>query len=405
MAGEESFVLSHLSVPVSVDEGLTSTSSELTGSVDEREATVSSKQFGPVSSELSSPVSSSLSGSVSADICSSDLSGPVSIDALPEESNTAAGVQDVSLQMVELRVDDDKIPKTEENQKVPCLLALEEKLIGCAPSQEEAKRFDGIILYHEDDHKPARDFLARISSVTVESGEPLNVVLFEETISVSKPFFEALEEVIDKTLYTFIFVTNNFTEEKLWTLVKDSCLIKMLYDPKRLWSVVPVWTEKRSRFRKVPFGLNAITGLNYYKNNEHFSASVQQLYVNSKRTPVSLPGKNVAQEDLSFETMFQNVDTNVELEDKMIPHLAVAIGKNWQFLAHEVGLSIIDIEHIEADRDSVKMRVYEVLTRWKGNPQTIHLTVEDLIKAIRKNPAISVDWKTIRKVVAEYSKT
>lgn len=156
--------------------------------------------------------------------------------------------------------------------------------------------YDVMILYSPTDFKAAEKYREHLKSLEMESGREVRAVLCDdselESLAASK--FQHLDEAFKRCTFAFVFLTKQFCENEWCQLSSEECLMESIYNPKRKWCVVPVYTIQRSKadFR-VPMGLNSLKGVNYYNNDEFYRRGLKKLigdklYIREKNEQVLL---------------------------------------------------------------------------------------------------------------------
>ncbi|XP_053407028.1 probable serine/threonine-protein kinase pats1 isoform X2 [Mercenaria mercenaria] len=87
------------------------------------------------------------------------------------------------------------------------------------------------------------------------------------------------------------------------------------------------------------------------------------------------------------------------LTDKDLGRFSQAIGKDWQILGPEIGLSRVIIEHITVDYpQSTAMKIFKMLSIWRDRNEDT-CTIGNLVMVLKKCKTITVDWDTVRNII------
>ncbi|XP_053375129.1 probable serine/threonine-protein kinase pats1 isoform X2 [Mercenaria mercenaria] len=90
---------------------------------------------------------------------------------------------------------------------------------------------------------------------------------------------------------------------------------------------------------------------------------------------------------------------NKDITDKEFSRFAQAIGKNWQFLGLELGLTSVQIDHvIEDNPHSVAMQIYKMLIQWRLQVQD-EAKMDIFVKILQTCSNVNVEWDEIRNIV------
>jgi hypothetical protein len=92
--------------------------------------------------------------------------------------------------------------------------------------------------------------------------------------------------------------------------------------------------------------------------------------------------------------------TDFELGDEQLGKLSKTVGKNWQTLGIKLGLSTVQIEHIELDNQTTELRIFRMLRAWADKEQT-NATFNTLIQVMKSATEVSVDWDQVRNIGEE----
>lgn len=88
---------------------------------------------------------------------------------------------------------------------------------------------------------------------------------------------------------------------------------------------------------------------------------------------------------------------NTNLSDRLLCRLAGLIGKHWESLGLELGLSIVEIDHIRADHESTLMAVFAMLQKWMKSKQG-EARASDLLLAMWNCKMVIVKWEGLATV-------
>ncbi|XP_053392115.1 uncharacterized protein LOC128554831, partial [Mercenaria mercenaria] len=86
-----------------------------------------------------------------------------------------------------------------------------------------------------------------------------------------------------------------------------------------------------------------------------------------------------------------------KLSQKHLSRLASAIGKGWQCLGTELGITQVEIDHIELENEGVANRIFQMLLKWKYRPEN-NATLDVLVKSIKKCPSVTIEWDEFRNI-------
>ncbi|XP_053375688.1 uncharacterized protein LOC123533991 isoform X2 [Mercenaria mercenaria] len=110
--------------------------------------------------------------------------------------------------------------------------------------------------------------------------------------------------------------------------------------------------------------------------------------------------------EMAKEEWFQDnkkitVIPDYQLTDKLLSSLSPCIGKNWQLLGLELGLTQVQIDHIIEDHPhSTVMRIYFMLRNW-WNEDESNAALKVLVETLQRCPHVQVDWDKLRNVLDE----
>ncbi|KAJ8304534.1 LOW QUALITY PROTEIN: hypothetical protein KUTeg_018117 [Tegillarca granosa] len=117
------------------------------------------------------------------------------------------------------------------------------------------------------------------NDIITKSGKCIKAVLFDdaELESLAGSKFAHLEKAFERCTFAFVYLTKEFCEnDDGWCRVSsEECLMKAIYDKEKS---VPVYTVQRNKANfKIPMGLNALKGINYYNNDEFYRRGLTKL--------------------------------------------------------------------------------------------------------------------------------
>lgn len=88
------------------------------------------------------------------------------------------------------------------------------------------------------------------------------------------------------------------------------------------------------------------------------------------------------------------------VDDKQLSKIAQAIGRNWEILGFELGLTRVQIYHIHSDNHSSVMKIFAMLQMWQDQLKE-NATISALVKALKRCKTVDVDWDKIRNFIEE----
>lgn len=149
------------------------------------------------------------------------------------------------------------------------------------PPQLKYNNFEIILLYNKEDHEQAIHFQRQVESyctVTVAGvGYKPKVMLEEDFVQNNDPV-TLWDQIYEKALYVFLFVTKSFCEKGSDLFKSHSFLMKSLKDKKYI--VVPIYSENgETRDKKrydLPMALAALRGIDFW-DKKFFLKAVQRL--------------------------------------------------------------------------------------------------------------------------------
>ncbi|XP_045195191.2 uncharacterized protein LOC123550849 [Mercenaria mercenaria] len=88
---------------------------------------------------------------------------------------------------------------------------------------------------------------------------------------------------------------------------------------------------------------------------------------------------------------------NKELSEKELSKVAQAVGKNWQLLGIELGLTQVQVDQVSANNDTMVRKIYDMLKTWKSQNRG-HSTMSMLVQALKNIESLTVNWDEIRNI-------
>lgn len=137
--------------------------------------------------------------------------------------------------------------------------------------------FDVLILYHEDDRKDAVSFRDHLrDDIYIGEGIDVKAVLYDDpdTKLVSGLKIQNLEKAFERSNYTFVFLSENFLKSNWMLFISHTCLTESIENEEKKWCVVPVISKAPNEKFKIPMAFNAITSLDYYRNDNIYKKKV-----------------------------------------------------------------------------------------------------------------------------------
>lgn len=144
-----------------------------------------------------------------------------------------------------------------------------------------------MILYSEDDVEAAESFKNHlVNEIKLPNEEPVRAVLYDgpELKGLSGLNFEHLDLAFERCSYTLVYLTQPFVKNTWCKIISESCLMRTIqFNKEKGWRVVPVYTERLDEcLFKIPMGLKALKGINYYRNDEFYRKGVVQLIMTTR---------------------------------------------------------------------------------------------------------------------------
>ncbi|XP_053396160.1 uncharacterized protein LOC123550850 isoform X2 [Mercenaria mercenaria] len=88
---------------------------------------------------------------------------------------------------------------------------------------------------------------------------------------------------------------------------------------------------------------------------------------------------------------------NKELSEKELSKVAQAVGRNWQLLGIELGLTQVQVDQVSANNDTMVRKIYDMLKTWKSQNRG-HSTMSMLVQALKNIESLTVNWDEIRNI-------
>jgi hypothetical protein len=149
------------------------------------------------------------------------------------------------------------------------------------PSDVKIRYYDVMILYAEEDRELAEQYKEHLQNdIELEGGRRVTAVLYDdqEMVSLAGSKLKSLEYGFERCTFAFIYLTKKFCQCEWSTLSSEECLMESIYNPEKKWCVVPVYTVARAKADfKIPMGLNALKGVNFYNNDDFYRRGLRRL--------------------------------------------------------------------------------------------------------------------------------
>ncbi|KAK3585592.1 hypothetical protein CHS0354_036778 [Potamilus streckersoni] len=136
--------------------------------------------------------------------------------------------------------------------------------------------YDALIIHTDNDREAAIHFRRHLQHDIGLSD--VRAIIYEEFHSTMSEM-RALESVFDRCRYIFIYVTENFTRDDVMRYFEEIILTDSLYDKKKNYRIIPVWSTK-IRVRIIE--LNPLAGIKYWRFLEG-ERNINDLYVTQIR--------------------------------------------------------------------------------------------------------------------------
>lgn len=134
------------------------------------------------------------------------------------------------------------------------------------PAHLKEGQYDAMLLYAEADRAKALTFKMIIERfVKLEDGQPPKICTIDENITWIQSQVEHLGEAMKRSTYALLYVTDSFRSDRWSMLQKDECLMESIFDTKKPWFAVPVFTDKDQKN-----GCRSLTGLRGLKGIDLF---------------------------------------------------------------------------------------------------------------------------------------
>ena len=149
------------------------------------------------------------------------------------------------------------------------------------PSDVKIGYYDVMILYAEDDRELATKYRDHLQSdIILENNRRVTAVLYddEEMVSLAGSKLRSLAYGFQRCTFAFIYLTKSFCQCEWSAMSSEECLMESIYNPEKKWCVVPVYTVSRAKADfKIPMGLNALKGVNYYNDDDFYRRGLRRL--------------------------------------------------------------------------------------------------------------------------------
>lgn len=93
------------------------------------------------------------------------------------------------------------------------------------------------------------------------------------------------------------------------------------------------------------------------------------------------------------------MDKSRVLTEKDLSRISQAVGKGWQHLGAELGISQAEIEQICEDNRKTSMKIFNMLRQWSIK-DSVNATVNTLHNAMKNCRKVTFDMKAIERVFA-----
>ena len=134
------------------------------------------------------------------------------------------------------------------------------------PAHLKEGQYDAMLLYAEADRAKALTFKMIIERfVKLKDGQPPKICTIDESITWIQSRVEHLGEAMKRSTYALLYVTDSFRSDRWSILQKDECLMESIFDTKKPWFAVPVFTDKDQKN-----GCRSLTGLRGLKGIDLF---------------------------------------------------------------------------------------------------------------------------------------
>lgn len=149
------------------------------------------------------------------------------------------------------------------------------------PSDVKIGYYDVMILYAEEDRELAEQYRDHLQNdIELDGGRRVTAVLYDdqEMVSLAGSKLKSLDYGFQRCTFAFIYLTKRFCQCEWSTLSSEECLMESIYNPEKKWCVVPVYTVARAKADfKIPMGLNALKGVNFYNNDDFYRRGLRRL--------------------------------------------------------------------------------------------------------------------------------
>jgi hypothetical protein len=135
----------------------------------------------------------------------------------------------------------------------------------------------------------------------------------------------------------------------------------------------------------------------------------ESLKVKSIEPCLDMPTNHEIHTQQALSEWFEEISTiglteDCQFNEKQLSKIAQSIGNNWKLLGSELGLSIVEINHISMDHDTSSMRIYNMMLKWKAEQQE-NATVNTLLHAMKSTKSLTVEWDEVMNIVEQIAST
>ncbi|XP_050403858.2 uncharacterized protein LOC126819703 [Patella vulgata] len=152
--------------------------------------------------------------------------------------------------------------------------------LGLMPLELKYGYKDAVILCSDNDLSEVEQFRSSLESKMLLLGrEKPKIALFSEIEITHSNQFRALEFALDRCTFVFLFITSSFVTDAWVEYSSEACLMDSISNPKKRWSVVPVFTDKREKSGyKIPISINTLKGVTYWSGDDFYVESIRKLF-------------------------------------------------------------------------------------------------------------------------------
>ncbi|KAK6188897.1 hypothetical protein SNE40_004979 [Patella caerulea] len=142
---------------------------------------------------------------------------------------------------------------------------------------------DAVILCSDNDLPEVKKFKKSLETNIVLLGrERPKIALISEIEVIQGDKFRALDFVLDRFTFVFLFITSSFVTDAWVKYSSDSCLMESITNPKKRWSIVPVFTDKREGAGyEIPMNIHILCGVPYWSSDDFGIESIRMLFENN----------------------------------------------------------------------------------------------------------------------------